>query len=217
MAYADLPPGTHAEDVRCHWWRRPGWSDDSQFYTWHVTFEHATELHRLVACYQRKLGEFPGLALVDQPGLHLTMQGVGFVDQVADDTLTAVTDAVRRKLRDVPPFDLVFRSATVADEAIVLPPADAADIARVRQLVRESVQEVFQRQDVPDADASRFRPHVSLAYVNDDGPARPYVEAVTPLDPEPATVPVREVSLIALRREGRAYAWDTKTVVPVGS
>src|SRR5262249_1690536 len=111
VAYADLSPGAHADNVRCHWWRRPGWSDDSQFYTWHLTFENGTELHRLVADYQRKLGELPGLALVPQSGLHLTMQGIGFVDQVSDDVVTAITGAVRRRLRDRAPFALLFRPA----------------------------------------------------------------------------------------------------------
>jgi hypothetical protein len=68
--------------MRDHWWWRVG----RHLYTWHVTFEGQTDLHRLVRAYQARL-DLPGLDLVPVAWLHLTMQGVGFTDEVAGQDL----------------------------------------------------------------------------------------------------------------------------------
>lgn len=215
MALADLPPDTHADQVRNHWWSRPGWTPTSQFYTWHITFENAPQLHQLAARYQQALGRFPGLAFVPARWLHLTMQGVGFVDQVPGSKLDAIINEVRRKLCDLSPFDLRFGPAIVSTEAICMPAENPEPITHLRQLIRDTVGDAYPGETIPDS--PRFRPHVSVAYINDDGPARPYIDAVDRTRPDPITVPIRHASLIALRRHDRQYQWTTHTEVPIGT
>ena len=52
------------EEVRDHWWTRPGWRPGRVFYTWHLTFGRGDELHRLVQEYQSVLTTAPSLNLV---------------------------------------------------------------------------------------------------------------------------------------------------------
>ncbi|MFB7084820.1 2'-5' RNA ligase family protein [Streptomyces sp. NPDC056296] len=61
----------------------------------------------------------------------------------------------------------------------------------------------------PRKPTALFRPHLSLAYNNRSRPAAPVFEAVTALrDLPPVDLPVQEVRLVELRREGRCYRWD---------
>ena len=49
------------------------------------------------------LRDVPGLDLVPGPWLHLTMQDVGFSDEVSGGDLAAITAAARSRLAAVPP------------------------------------------------------------------------------------------------------------------
>lgn len=213
MSFADLPPGTHAKSVRSHWWTRPGWSSGRSFYTWHLTFDGAHALHSLVREYQQAIDTVGGLSLVPMEGLHLTMQGVGFTDEVPQSQLEQVINSVESALPEVAAIELAFRSAIVADEAIVLPPEKSEGVILIRSAVRESVAKICGHEDLPDP---RFRPHVSMAYVNRDGPSGPYIDALESVRPETVVVPIHHVSLISLRREERKYRWDVVTTVPLG-
>jgi len=44
-----------------HWYWRPGWRVRRALYTWHVTFPHATDLHRLAGLYRAQFAALPGL------------------------------------------------------------------------------------------------------------------------------------------------------------
>src|SRR5262245_33980474 len=83
------------DTVRDHWWWRPGWRLGRRAYTFHITFEDGTveggpDLHRLTAAYQASLAGMPGLDLVPLQWLHLTMQNVGFTDEVGESDVQAV-------------------------------------------------------------------------------------------------------------------------------
>ncbi|MEU8267608.1 hypothetical protein AB0B89_10595 [Sphaerisporangium sp. NPDC049002] len=49
-----------------HWWWRPGWSIGRRFYTWHVTFQHASDVRRLAHAYRQGLTGVDGLDLVPE-------------------------------------------------------------------------------------------------------------------------------------------------------
>ncbi|MCZ9353478.1 2'-5' RNA ligase family protein [Streptomyces mutabilis] len=69
----------------------------------------------------------------------------------------------------------------------------------------------------PRKPTALFRPHLSLAYNNRPRPAGPVVEAVTALRGLPSVeLHVREVQLVELRREDRAYRWDVVKSLPLG-
>jgi hypothetical protein len=71
--------------MRRHWRWRPG----RRQYAWHLTFGEQTvlrgraQLLRVAGACQARLAGLPGLDLVPAEWLHLTVQPVGFADEVA--------------------------------------------------------------------------------------------------------------------------------------
>jgi 2'-5' RNA ligase len=208
------PTGTHPATLRNHWYWRPGWRPGRHFYTWHLTFDHADELHHLVDAYQCRLAGLPELDPIPRPWLHLTMQGLGFLDQVTEQDAHRIASAATTRLARLPAPDLTFHQLTVRPEAITLPPEPADPIHRIRAAIRASIAEVWGPDHVPEP-THGYQPHVSLAYVNTDGPAAPVLAAVADLPTTPARVRIHEASLIILNRDQRMYQWRTFTTAPL--
>lgn len=196
-----------------HWWFRPGWRIGRRFYTFHLTFVGQTELHRLAADYRKALAPLPGLDLIPDQWLHLTMQGLGFTDEVADRDVDAIVEAAAVRLTRVEPFDLVFGKPTITPEA-VLWAVDPTGPAAVRDAIRAAIADVW--PEVPEP-AAGFRAHGSIAYSNSDGPAAPIQAALDQVDAEPATVRVNAAELIVLGRDRHMYEWAASATVPLGS
>lgn len=202
------PSTTHATQLRDHWWWRPGWNPDRRFYTWHLTFDGQHQLHQLVATYQDALSTVPGLDLIPREWLHLTMQGVGFTDEVSTDDARAIADSAATRLATVPPVELTFHRPVIRPEAIALPPAPRDSLTTVRDTVRDGIADVWGADSVPET-ANQFDPHLSIAYSNTDGSTTAALDAVTHATPKPALITITEVRLIALRRDQHSYLWHT--------
>jgi hypothetical protein len=217
MGFADLPPGQHAEEMRDHWWWRPGWHVGQRALTWHLTFEGQTDLHRLVERYHEALVPFPGLEPVPVPWLHLTMQGVGFTSDVSAEDTARIEKAVRERLADLPAPALTFGQAIVADEAVVLPPDEEGEktIHAVRAAIRDGIGAVWGAGNVPES-SSHYRPHVSVAYSNRTQDAAPVVGALKGIGKQSARLVVPAASLIVIHRDHQIYEWETVIEVPIG-
>ncbi|WP_241027561.1 2'-5' RNA ligase family protein [Streptomyces verrucosisporus] len=202
-----------AETMADHWWWRPGWKPGRRFYTWHFTFRTATEVHRLADAYRRGLADVPGLALVPDRWLHLTMQGLGFVDEVPEQDARAIADAARRRLAGLAPFQLRLHQPEITPEAIRWEAEPSGPPAAVRAAVRAAIADVW--DDVPEP-ADGFAPHVTIAYSNGDGPADPVARALEAVDVEPATARIEQVDLIVLGRDDRMYEWEDFAAVRLG-
>jgi hypothetical protein len=209
-ALEDLAPGQHAEAVRDHWWWRPGWGTGRSSYAWHITFDGAAELHAVAERYRQSLAGLP-VTLIPDRWLHLTMQGVGFTDEVSEADRDAIAAAVLSRLTRIQPFTVYLGPAVVGDEAVALPARPDGRVRAVRIAVRDGIADVWGRDRVPE-DGDRYRPHASVAYMDADGPVAPYVHAISDVRVLPASVEVRTVSLIRLHRDRRMYEWDTVAV-----
>ncbi len=203
------------ERMRDHWWWRPGWRAGRRLYTWHLTFEGHHDLHQLVRAYQDSL-DVPELDLVPLEGLHLTMQGVGFTDEVSRQQLRQLVVAAERRCGALAPLTLTLGPARVDPEGVCLPVAPQGPVRWLRMAVRGAIAEVLGEGRVPDA-AEEFWPHVSVAYSNADGPAAPIVERVGRVGALEAVVTIGEVRLLELERAGHVYRWETRAVVPLGT
>src|SRR5262249_6709010 len=162
------------------------------------TLEDQPTLHGLVATYQSAIERVPGLEPIPANWLHLTLQGIGFVDEISTVELGQVADAIQRRLKDVPVPAVVFHRPVVRPEAIYLPAEPATPIRAVRSAVRSSIAEILgegRLQETQDQ-VQAYRPHVSVAYVNTAQPAEPAVEALSPVRTAPVTVVLRHVSLL---------------------
>jgi hypothetical protein len=204
------PTTEHATHLRNHWYWRPGHRPGRPFYTWHLTFEHQAELHRLVADYQHALRNVPGLDLVPIPWLHITMQGIGFTDEVTDADRNAIIDATCRRLATIPAPRLTFHHATIRPEAIALYPHPPEPVHTIRAGIRQAIVDVWGTNRIPET-ATGYEPHLSIAYVSNNTDSSPAAEAISAINIDPTQLVLTSASCIALQRVNHAYRWDTHT------
>jgi len=197
---------TSLEPMRDHWWWRPGWRIGRKMYTWHITFDGQDRLHELVAEYQAALNPLPGLDLIPPRWLHLTMQGVGFTDEVSEQDARAVATAARQRCVGLRPFELAFGQPIVDPESIqfALRPAEPAQALRRR--IRAGIADVWGADKVPEAE--EWSPHVSIAYSNSTGSPELFAGALARARVPDATLTVSTVELIILNRDNRMYEWE---------
>ncbi|MGW0491129.1 2'-5' RNA ligase family protein [Streptomyces olivaceus] len=207
---------TDPETMRNHWWWRPGWKVGRRFYTWHLTFEGQSDLHRLAAEYRNALAPL-GSALTPIPDqwLHLTMQGIGFIDEVSERDVEGIAEAARPHLAAVPSFELHFEAESLDPEAILLPARPSEPVHRVREAIRAAIGEVLGREQVPES-ADGFTPHVSVAYSAGAGPMAPVLGALAALQARPAHVRISSAELIIIHRDRMMYEWEPYAAVPLG-
>jgi len=197
-----------------HWWWRPGWSVGRQFYTWHLTFDDAPDLARLVNEYRPHL-DLPGLDLIPQRWLHLTMQGIGFVGEIDEADVDKIVAAAQVRLAALEPFTISLGPTVVDPEVVRLQINPAEPVRRLRQELRAAIADVWGAEFVPEDEAD-FTPHVSLAYSNRDGDMQPILDAATAAVPEPARATIRHADLIMLNRDHQQYEWTTYAPVSIG-
>ncbi|WP_406002374.1 2'-5' RNA ligase family protein [Streptomyces sp. NBC_00829] len=195
-----------------HWWWRPGWRPGRRFYTWHITFAGADDVHRLAAIYRQALAPVTGLDLIPDPGLHLTMQGLGFTDEVPAKDADAIVEAASAHLTSIPAFDLEIHRPQITPEAIRWEAQPSRPPADLRAAIRSAIGDVW--SEVPEQ-ADKFAPHISIAYSNADGPAAPAQAALHSVSPEPATARITAVELIVLGRDRQMYEWETHAHLPL--
>jgi 2'-5' RNA ligase len=201
------------ERMADHWWWRPGWAPGRRFYTWHLTFDAAAQMHRLAEAYRLALVGVPGLDLVPDRWLHLTMQGLGFVGEVDGEDVDAIVSAAGKHLAALRPFDMTMARPALTPEAIRWDP-DSDGPAAVRAAIRDAIGEVW--TTVPEQ-ADGFGAHVTIAYSSADGSALPVYAALNAVDAEAAVARVTHADLIILGRDRRMYEWETYASVPLGA
>lgn len=203
---------TDEQTMADHWWWRPGWRPGRTFYTWHLTFQGAGDVHRLAAAYRTALGDVAGLDLVPDRWLHLTMQGLGFTDEVSDEDVAAIVEATRIRLAGVPAFGLALDRPEVTPEAIRWEAEPGEPPAAVRSAIRSAIGDIW--PEVPE-EAAAFAAHVSIAYSSAAGPVEPVAAALAAVDEPPATARIERVDLIRLNRDHRMYEWETVADLPL--
>jgi 2'-5' RNA ligase len=190
-------------------------------YAWHLTFEHATALHRLAAAYQERLATLGGSNPVPLRWLHLTVQDVGYVDATPDGLVASIVEATAARLRELRPFEVTFGEPLVVEESIVVLPTPAEPIRAVADAIRRGVADAAGGGPAAGGrdQAPGFWPHVSLAYVNRDGPARPYVAKLAEVHTATATVRIAAATLIVQDRvldPDWVYRWTVRATAPFG-
>jgi 2'-5' RNA ligase len=197
-----------------HWWWRPGWSVGRQFYTWHLTFEDAPDVVRLVREYNAHL-DLPGLDIIPECWLHLTMQGVGFLGEVDEADVEKIVASAATRLSALEPFTVALGPTVVDPEVARLKVNPAEPVSRLRLELRAAIAEVWGGEHVPEDEAD-FTPHVSLAYSNRDGDMQPILAAACAVSPQPGTATITHADLILLNRDHQQYEWTTYAKISLG-
>jgi 2'-5' RNA ligase len=199
------------DHMRDHWWWRPGWRVGRSMYTWHVTFDDQPQLHELVSAYQAALSPLPGLDLIPGRWLHLTMQGIGFTDEVSEREIVDIADAARKRLTNQHPVSLTVGPASVDPEAIMFEVTPTDALSPVRSAIRAAISDIRGAAEVPESE--EWTPHISLAYSNSSNAAASYVTAVESVSNPPVTLTISKAHLIELNRDAQLYQWTTKAEV----
>lgn len=197
-----------------HWYWRPGWRVGRSFYTWHLTFAQDDPVRRLATFYQDRVRE-PFLDRVPLDGLHLTIQGIGFTDEVNQRDLDRIQQSAAARLAALPGFDLTVGPADADSQGVPLAIRPIEAMTRVRTELRAAIADVWGADRVPEA-ADGFHPHVTLFYCNQAASPSTLRATLGALrDTPPVTSPVREISLIRLNRDHKVYAWQTVATAPL--
>jgi hypothetical protein len=206
--------------VENHWWWRPGWRTGRRIYACHITFENQPRVQDLAATYQEPLRPLQGLDLIPRSWLHLTMQGIGFTDEISDSEIRAITSGISDRLSSITPPTITLARPTVQTEAIYIPATPADAVNGVRGNVHAVIKEVLGMERTPDNDLDKalqtYRPHMSIAYTNRNGSAAPFIEALRKASHIPVTLTIRRVSVLTFHRDNRMYEWKNSVPVTVG-
>ncbi len=205
----------HVDAIGNHWYWRPGWHFGSRLYAWHLTFADQPEVAELAESYRELLAGQPVLDVIPTEWLHLTMQGVGFVEQVERDQVDAIVAAARTRCADLAPFPLSIGAPHVNPESVQISVEPADAVREVRTTLRAAIADVWGAEGVPEP-AEPYRPHLSLAYANADSPAAPLVEALAHGPEATATAHIRSCQLIVINRDERMYVWEPYATVTLG-
>ncbi|AEH11013.1 MULTISPECIES: 2'-5' RNA ligase family protein [Protofrankia] len=195
-------------------WDRPGWTPGRRSYHWMLTFENATDLHTLAARCQDRL-RLPVLDPVPAEGLHLTLQRLAFTDQINRAELDTAISETRHRIVDIPPFTLMIGPLAGSSGAVRLSVQPWEPVVTIRANILDATAAALGPSGVVTKPHG-FRPHIGIAYCNSSANAQPIVSAVEELRHlSPARAGVSAVALVELRREGRAYLWDTVARLPL--
>jgi 2'-5' RNA ligase len=199
--------------MRDHWWWRPGWRLGRRMYTWHVTFDGQRDLYKLVDAYGERLAGIPGLDPIPHRWLHLTTQGLGFVDEVPAPEVDAVIAAAGERLAKIQPPSITIGPAIVDLEVVRLKVQPVEDLIPIRRALRDAIVAVRGTDLLMESE--EWTPHISVAYSSSEGPMEPISAAIRSELP-PVSATVSEVQLIVLGRDNKMYEWQTRAAVPLG-
>jgi 2'-5' RNA ligase len=200
--------------MRDHWWWRPGWRAGRRLYTWYVTFEDAADLHRLAGVYQQRIFA-PTLDPVPAEGLHLTLQTVGFTDEVPDTDVHAIAAQAASRCAGLAPFTVTLGPTYADPETVLLRVTPWEPVEQLRLATREAIGAVWGQDRVPGLTAG-FHPHVTLFYSNADADPAPLRTVLADLpDPPLVTVTIHAAKLIRLDRDQHIYRWTTVASTPL--
>ncbi|GID92582.1 2'-5' RNA ligase family protein [Amorphoplanes digitatis] len=209
-----LRSGEHVDQLKDHWWWRPGWRHGKHFYACHFTFTDQPALHDLVAAYQRSLSDIDGLDLIPQRWLHLTTHEIGPMDSIDESSAERLRQVVGGLLAGVDAPAVTFRRPVVRSEAVYLRAEPAEGIAEVREAIREAVASVLGPGRL--GESGSIRPHVSIAYSNRAQPAAPIVDRLRRVEAEPVTLSLRHVDLLEYHRDQQMYEWTRSSPIAIG-
>lgn len=192
------------QDGADHWGWRPEWTAERACTFWYLTVPHAVTDPALDG-YLRRLGRTPWVDVVPPRWWHLTLTEIGYADDLDDPLLDQVAQEVRRATA-TGPLTIELGPLVRFRTALALAAGPDARLRALQDAVRGSTQAVL-GPDRPVVHPTRFRPHVSVAYLNADVPGQVVHDV---LDEAPAvrgTVEVDRLTLAAVTRQDRHYRW----------
>ena len=203
------------ETTTDHWWWRPGWQLGRSFYTWHITFANQSGVWKLLTEYAAPISRFPTMDPVDCEGLHLTIQGIGFADEVSESDIQQIVSATRVHCSQLEPISLRIGPPRVDAETVQMPVQPLRSVIDLRLALRKGIADVWGENNVPET-MEGFRPHVTIAYSNGEAPISEIESSLQAAGSLIGDAQISTVSLIQLNRDRKRYEWNEFATVRFG-
>jgi hypothetical protein len=149
----------------------------------------------------------------------MTIQGVGWTDELTDEERRAVIHFAMNELADVTEYEIQLGPPLVKGEALVLPATPTNCLHAARNRLRSAIEKALGRPPWNAAEQARgFKPHISVAYACFDADAGPYGAALNTVVPATVKIPVRHVVFVRQDRQldpHWRYTWEELARVPL--
>lgn len=173
-------------------------------WTFHLTLEKASAFHAQVDRIHEGLRDVPEVDPVPREGLHLTMNGVGFTDEVSAEQAHRVADAVLDAAVHLPVAPLVLEEFFVGEEAAGFAVRAEPWLEELSDIQRRAVESVL-----GDSKWGAFRPHISITYSRGEMDMGELVERIAPRLPADDALQIERpvLTLMELHRDDEVYTW----------
>ncbi len=192
-----------------HNWRTE-WTAERPCLYWYLTFEDQTELTSLFQHVEDDLRRLESVDVVPPSWLHMTLQEIGFVDEVSAsqmDDLVAEATSVAGLL----PLRLDLGPITTMTDAVVLRTHPSNELMALQSALVAGLES--SRGTPPEAEP--FWPHVTLAYTNRDCHRADVMDALADVADHATSVTVPRLTLAAVTRHPGHYRWSPVASLPV--
>jgi hypothetical protein len=188
-----------------HWQWRPEWTVERPCLLWYLTFENQPRLRRMVETLHTRLAGVPEVDPVPPPWLHLTVEDVAFVDEIAPQQVHDLVAAAASAIEEWPAPPLVLGPVVPMGDALVLEARPEEHLRELRERLRACTSVALGPDRVRGP--KDFRPHVSFVYVNAPCGLDQVLEPIADLVHDGAVVSVPMLTLAAVTRRNRHYQW----------
>lgn len=201
-----------------HWEELAEWPPERLLHACYLTMSDQPDLRALVADYQQQLAPIAGLDLIQPEWLHMTIQGVRFIDEVHPESIIELAWRLDDLFRTVRPFEVVVERPVGSADSILMPVRPIEPLAAIREDMRHLLASLpaFGELFVLPGQQGDFDPHISIAYVNAPTSGRLVSEALAACPHAPLRITVSKVSMIMLGRSDRRYHWLDERAIPFG-
>lgn len=176
------------------------WPPGREDYHWHVLPGTELARERLARPYAELIDQ-PGLAPVRPEYMHITVQHIGPVRDIAADELTEIVARVRAGCAGVASFAVTAGRAEVWETSVVCPLRPGYMLGNLWHIVTSASRAVIGARLA--INPAVYHPHIALAYATahvDQAPMRAWL---ADSDAPEAALPVTRLVLVAQQHDGR--------------
>jgi 2'-5' RNA ligase len=170
---------------------------------------------RLLSEYAAPISKFSTLDPVDRDGLHLTIQGIGFTDEVGRPAVEQIVESTRLICSKLEPLRLQIGPPKVDPESVQMPVRPPEQVISLRLALRQAIADVWGAENTPET-MDGFRPHVTLAYSNGSASIPEIESSLQVAGSLTGDALISAVSLIELNRDRKRYEWTEIATVRLG-
>lgn len=209
----DADPWPVVDELREHARWRPDWTNDRPRLLWYITFRDHPQLAERCQEAEAGLRHLAAVNAVPPRWLHLTLDDVGFVDEVPEDKLDDLVESLPEVLEGWRLPSLTLGPLAAMEDALVLRTEPYAELRELRDRLR-AVTAATVGGPVVDG-PEEFLPHVSLAYVREACEPPVVMGPLEDRSSETVVIESAELTLAEVTRHDQHYEWKVRAVMPL--